>query len=420
MKNLYLVTNGYPYTAGEVPFIQPELELLINKYKVRIIACLAEGENDKDNEETKRLKNKGVLLYKHITRRKNAVGIIKGALKCVCPCFFREVTRVIKSKSRIPERLALVYVHYTETIDLYEYILNKGIIEYDTEGLFYSFWFHKAAHAGIMLKKKKYDHLKIISRIHGYDLYNDQGVAEFQPFKCQMDRGIDRLLFICEQGKQYYLEHFASSSNEDKYIVNRLGVYDPGLKRVITKRNDGLHLVSCSTICAVKRVNLIVEALSSIDDMTIYWTHFGDGPDFEELIKLSKSLLDNKDNIRYELKGRVTNHEVLEYYKESKPDCIINVSFSEGSPVSLQEAVSFGIPVIATDVGGSSEMIDGNGVLLSGDSDIEEIIGAIRRIAYQSDDEYAIMQRKSMEIWESLFDRKKNIIEFENILDGIC
>ncbi|MFR4320263.1 MAG: glycosyltransferase [Blautia massiliensis (ex Durand et al. 2017)] len=45
----------------------------------------------------------------------------------------------------------------------------------------------------------------------------------------------------------------------------------------------------------------------------------------------------------------------------------MNVSSSEGIPVSIMEATSFGIPGIATDAGGTKEIIRDkeNGVLLS-------------------------------------------------------
>ncbi|NJK95527.1 MAG: glycosyltransferase [Bacteroidales bacterium] len=36
----------------------------------------------------------------------------------------------------------------------------------------------------------------------------------------------------------------------------------------------------------------------------------------------------------------------------------LNTSLSEGVPVSVMEALSFGLPVIATDVGGTGELIN--------------------------------------------------------------
>ena len=43
----------------------------------------------------------------------------------------------------------------------------------------------------------------------------------------------------------------------------------------------------------------------------------------------------------------------------------VNVSESEGIPVSIMEALAAGVPVLATDVGGTSELVgENNGILL--------------------------------------------------------
>ena len=53
-------------------------------------------------------------------------------------------------------------------------------------------------------------------------------------------------------------------------------------------------------------------------------------------------------NIRAEFKGRVLNKEVLKFYIDEVPDLFINLSSSEGIPMSIMEAMSCSIPVIAT------------------------------------------------------------------------
>ena len=69
--------------------------------------------------------------------------------------------------------------------------------------------------------------------------------------------------------------------------------------------------------------------------------------------------------ITYEFKGNVDNAEILKYYRENSIDCFALLSEHEGAPVSIMEAESAGIPIVATDVGGVRELVDGNGFLLS-------------------------------------------------------
>lgn len=420
MKKLYLVTNGYPYTIDESTFIQPEIEYLSDKYKITIIARIPYGGELDSSDEVERIKSKGIAVYKYVTERKSVMGAIKGIFKCTNLEFFREIIRVLRSGNRILARLALIYVHYTEAIDLYYYILKGKIINDDSDSIFYSYWFHQATHAGIILKRRKCGKLKVISRVHGYDLYNEQGIAGYQPFKCQMDLGVDRLLFVCEQGKQYYLDYFATSRDNKKYIVNRLGVYDPGGNRNVIKSSDGiLNLVSCSSVYPVKRLYLIIEALALIEDVKVKWVHFGDGADYDCISELASDLLDKKDNIEFMFMGRVVNRKVLEYYKEKKPDCIINTSYSEGCTVSIQEAISYGMLVIATNVGGNGEMVDGNGILLSKDPSPREIAQAVSTIARITSVESEKMKKKSVEIWQNKFNRVKNIVELGRILEEL-
>ena len=59
-------------------------------------------------------------------------------------------------------------------------------------------------------------------------------------------------------------------------------------------------------------------------------------------------------------------------------DLFLNVSEYEGVPVSVMEAQSFGIPVIATAVGGTPEIVnEENGFLLPENPSQDEIASAI-------------------------------------------
>lgn len=97
-------------------------------------------------------------------------------------------------------------------------------------------------------------------------------------------------------------------------------------------------------------------------DIKINWIHFGDGEGKKELIEKIKTL---PSNIKVELKGQVSQIELFRFYKEQRIDYFINVSESEGLPYTIIEAISFGIPVIATDAGGTSEIVnEKTGILL--------------------------------------------------------
>jgi glycosyltransferase involved in cell wall biosynthesis len=54
--------------------------------------------------------------------------------------------------------------------------------------------------------------------------------------------------------------------------------------------------------------------------------------------------------------GERTQPEVIEILKQT--DIFVNPSYSEGLPTSVLEAASLGLPIIATDVGGTREIIE--------------------------------------------------------------
>ena len=66
--------------------------------------------------------------------------------------------------------------------------------------------------------------------------------------------------------------------------------------------------------------------------------------------------------------------------------------------------MSCGIPVIGTDVGGITEMIADNGILLSADPDAGEISAAIRKILTQKGSQLQDMKCAACRKWQAEFD----------------
>lgn len=182
--------------------------------------------------------------------------------------------------------------------------------------------------------------------------------------------------------------------------------------------NDIFILVSCSNVIPLKRVDLIIDALVKLPlNIKIKWIHFGSGSQFLDIKAKAQLMLSEKSNISYDLKGHLNNYEIMEYYLNNHIDCFITVSSAEaGIPVSVLEALSVGIPVIATNVGGMKFGVSENGVLLPSTPTAEQICGAIIRII--SGDRLKLRD-KSFEIWSKNFntnDIKRKFISLINDL----
>ena len=77
--------------------------------------------------------------------------------------------------------------------------------------------------------------------------------------------------------------------------------------------------------------------------------------------------------------GSRPNTEVMHWYKHHAVDAFVHTSETEGgAPVALQEAASFGIPLIAADAGGVNEIVNRTtGVLMPHDLTAEDLAACL-------------------------------------------
>ncbi|MBQ4033784.1 MAG: glycosyltransferase, partial [Paludibacteraceae bacterium] len=126
-----------------------------------------------------------------------------------------------------------------------------------------------------------------------------------------------------------------------------------GCEQNPTEISEALNIVSCSNAIPLKRLDLIAEALQKAD-FPIQWTHIGSGPTLEKISAMVESM---PKNVTVSLLGQKSNEFVRDLYTKKHFDVFLNVSTTEGVPVSIMEALAAGIPVIATNVGGTSEIV---------------------------------------------------------------
>ena len=159
----------------------------------------------------------------------------------------------------------------------------------------------------------------------------------------------------------------------------------------------------------------IVNIVELGKNKSISWHHFGDGRDFDNL----KRMIDKKGvtgNLDIVLHGRRPNKEVIDHYIDNNVDFFINLSTYEGIPVSIMEAQSFGVPVIATNVGGVSEIVnDENGILLPENPEPREIAVQILNLL-DNPEKYIEKREKSRQNWALKFSAEVNYKSFANEL----
>lgn len=408
MKKIILLLNEYPYNAGEYSFIKTELPVILNEYEVTIISFSHATIQKMQIDER-------IRLY-HC----NYVFGVKEKFLAVFNFFFsligiRELIEIIKGKEKIIGRMYDSISFLSCANQLRRFMKIHKIIKPSEEVLIYSYWFNANCMA-FLQEKKKNNNLKVISRIHGYDLYNERNIYSRQPFRNYMDKHIDKLFFVGRSGKEYYLKNWGKAESS-KYIVAPIGTVNDGVNNphMLKEAGTPFRIVSCSDIIPLKRVDYIIKALSNIQDVKMEWIHFGTGELLESIKQIAAESLG--ENIKYVFRGGVPVEEIMHYYSYNYVDCFITTSETEGCPISVQEAMSYGIPVIATAVGEIPNMIQGNGVLLSANPLVEEISLAIRYMITCDEENILKMRSESKRIWKEKYNACINAAKFLHDLE---
>ncbi len=188
----------------------------------------------------------------------------------------------------------------------------------------------------------------IAVRFHGSDLYEHTN-DNYIPWRKEQLEMTGTAIVISETGAKYFNDHYPWFNG--RIIISRIGTDDRGINPYF--RSETIRIVSCSNIVDVKRVDLLAQAICCLDFKT-EWIHFGDGP---LRPGVDKVIATAPGHIRTRLAGKISHDELMRYYGSVPIDLFVNVSSSEGVPVSVMEALSFGIPVVATNAGGTGELV---------------------------------------------------------------
>ncbi len=343
---LYLFTSEFPY--GNEVFVENEITILCGQFKkVYVIPALVIGPVTGSLPPNAEL----IVLKGNYSKEKKIVALFKNLLTILQVLghegrFSRQQEMAKKMKK---PNFFLLLDMLLKAQELKPYLKHE-------QAHFYSYWFSNEATLLALLKKQ--GHItNYVSRAHGFDLYENNGKENYIPFRTFQLSQADKVFCISKTGMNYLKDLYPHYEN--KITSDYLGVYDYGSNPYEQKQ---LVVVSCANIVAVKRVHLLVQALQTVQ-VPVTWFHFGDGNLRSELEAMAKSL---PSIVEVKIMGKISHEELMTFYKEQPVSVFVNTSISEGIPVSIMEAISFGIPVIATDVGGVPEIVNpATGILLN-------------------------------------------------------
>ena len=416
MTTLIIFTEVYPFSVVAESFLYLEIIHLSPFFeKIIIVPTLV----SKSTERTDRKHPDNVFIDTTYCQKTNAHQIHNNIIRILTHFFsamntkdfYREVAENFPS---ILHSLPLTTLrdHIYNALEIEKWTLDYiKMNNVDLSNTYFYTYYLSNATTGIAFAKKKYPGINLISRAHGWDLYLERYTPPYIPFRPKIFQFLNKVFLVSKDGKNYFLKKYPAFI--EKFDVSFLGVNDPGFI-TRTSQDNIYRIVSCSRLDRVKRIELLIQGLKELGEMRknchFLWTHIGDGLLKKDLEESAGKILPR--NIKYNFLGFLANEEVINYYKNNPVDVFINVSKFEGIPVTIMEVQSCGIPAIATNVGGTSEIVsDKEGILLNANPNPSEIASALCKMM---DDPIAYQKKKqnSRKNWEIRYNAERNYALF--------
>lgn len=393
MKRLYLFPVKYPYTEtvegflhDEVPYLAREFEeIVFVPLKTQVPRHKELGNNCKIE---KPLFHGAVHFFFHGLYNKKITPLMLKEM------FSRGVLWDLK-------KLRVWIIGYFTMNN----ILNSGTIsqiekELTKEDVCYFYWGKWSNVLAYFWKDKA----KCVSRFHGWGDLWEQDSHEYFPLRDKVTHSLLFAAHISSLGESYFKKKYPNCKTQ----LRRLGAFDQGVNP--KSREGEINIFSCSTLWPLKRVDLILKATALFSkevEKKVRWTHIGGNEEGMSKIYSTTNLKDYP-NLEVVSAGRIPHVKVLEFYRTHPCDIFMNMSTVEGVPVSIMEAISFDIPVVATKVGGTPDIvIDGkSGKLVSENPTEQEVADALLDVYIHRENYHA------RELWKNLYDGNKNYTEW--------
>lgn len=402
MKKLYVFPVRYPYTNNIECFLHDEVPYLAESFKEVIFVPL----------------KKEVQFCKELPLNCKVVGpVFRSSVSFVLNGFFcRRVFRMLCKDfllNKVWKDLKKMKIWLIAYITINN-ILNSKIIkdiehQLTNEDICYFYWGKWSNILSCFWNYKT----KCVSRFHGWGDLWEYDYNNYIPLRKQVANSLEYSIHISNLGEKYFSKKYPNC----KTAIFRLGSFDNGINSLRGLTGNIINIVSCSSLWPLKRVGLILDSVISLADHTdkkINWTHIGgDGKSLEELKKEVDAM--RNQQVAVDLLGTLPHNKVLEYYKNHYCDVFINLSVIEGVPVSIMEAISFDIPVVATNVGGTSDIVVNgiSGLLVSENPSTEEVVHAIIEIIHMR------QSYSPRNYWNEYYNAEQNYSNFAGFLKAL-
>ncbi|MHC1785289.1 MAG: glycosyltransferase family 4 protein [Anaerolineaceae bacterium] len=253
--------------------------------------------------------------------------------------------------------------------------------------------------------------------VHAHDIF------ESKPMLAVKLKDAKLVIAISKFNRDYLINYLGTWIGEKIHVIH-CGIRPENYLSISPKAHpEGvLKVIHIGTLEPYKGQKYLVEAcrLLKQKNVAVHVQIIGMGSEkavIEELIK------NNDLNMRVILSGPKTQEEIAALLPNAhcyaQPSIITSNGTMEGIPVALMEAMSCGLPVIATNISGIPELVEnGKSGLLIPPADANALADALEKVFrdYTSAQE---MGRRAREKVQDDFDLKKNVTELGSLFLSI-
>lgn len=208
---------------------------------------------------------------------------------------------------------------------------------------------------------------------------------------------------ICVSDSDYRVAIEKVGVQKSKLLIAQNAAFSmPEQKQFTQKIALPAKVISLVRFANPKRIDLMIKAFEQMPNTQLFIA--GSGPSFE----VWDTYIANKKITNVFLLGEIQSFSAFNEY-----DIFMLISDSEGLPISAIEAMSAGLPLVLSNVGGCPELINKNGVLV--ENNVQSVQQGIQMVM----DNYESFQQNSLLLYNQNFNLDKVKARYINLYKSL-
>lgn len=379
MQKIYLIKNLAPWMIDELLAFSD-----ITKFKV----VLLKKQNPFFNNELEKLKRRGIEIYSQPKNYKNFIE----KLFFIVPFFINNIKKFRFDYNGV---IGIKSILWFLRLDINIFQPNSNIhAQFATQ----------AAILSLMIKKFRKNKLSYSFTFHAHDIFFTNRWFSLLVRESKVAFSISNFNIL-------YIDKYYANFDKTKIKLSRLGVFKPA---IISKKkigHDKITIGFLSWFVEKKGIIYLLQAIKILQSKFPNKFHFliaGDGPLKHNIIDFIRTE-DLSNVVKYI--GQVDNKTKTSFFNSLDIFTLPSIELKnnkDGIPVVLMEAISYGIPVISTNVSGIPEIClnDHNGILINEKSS-KDLVAAIIRIS-SNFDRYINFSHNAVKLYSKSYSIEKN------------